>query len=91
MEEFREDLTALYNDQKGSCGEVGFGHYSHISDRMKGMGLKLLQGLFRLDIRKKFYSVRVVLHWHRVSREVLKSLSLGVFKERGDVALRDVI
>ena len=29
--------------------------------------------------------------WHRLSREVVGSLSLEVFKIRGDVTLRDVV
>ena len=44
-----------------------------------------------LDIRKKFRSKIVVRQWHRLPREVVGSPSLEVFKNRGDVALRDVV
>ena len=42
---------------------------------------------FRLDVRKDFFSVRVVLQWHSCPG-VVGSPSLEVFS--GDVALRDV-
>ena len=51
----------------------------------------LHQGMFWLDIKEKLFTERVVKHWHRLPREVMESLSLEVFENHGDVALRDTI
>ena len=47
--------------------------------------------MFRLDIWKNFFPERVVRQWHRLPRVVVELLSMEVFKNRGDVALRDVV
>ncbi|KFV01206.1 hypothetical protein N340_06873, partial [Tauraco erythrolophus] len=54
-------------------------------------GFKLREGIFRSDLRKKFFPLRVVRHWHRLPREVVAASSLEVFQARLDEALRKLM
>ncbi|KFV50706.1 hypothetical protein N341_13021, partial [Tyto alba] len=54
-------------------------------------GFKLKEGKFTLDVRKKFLTMKVVKHWHRLPREAVDVPSLKGFKARLDGALSNLV
>ena len=54
------------------------------SIRTRGNCFELEEHRFRLDIRKKIFTVREVMHWNRLPREAVADPSLHVFKAKLD-------
>ncbi|GAB0183543.1 mitochondrial enolase superfamily member 1 [Grus japonensis] len=86
------DLVAAFQYLKEAYRKDGEGLVAKAcSDRTRSNGFKLKEGRFRLDIRKKFFTVRVVRHWNRLPREAVDAPSLEVFKARLDGALGNLV
>ena len=86
------DLIAAFQYVKGAYKKATEGLFTRAcSDRTRGNGFKLKEGRFRLDVRKKFFTVRVVRHWNRLPREAVDAPSLAVLKARLDGALSNLV
>jgi len=88
----RRDLIAPCSFLRRGRGEGGAELFSlGSSDRTGGNGSELCQGKFRLDMRKHFFTERVVKPWHRLSGEVLDAPSLSVLERCLDNALNNML
>lgn len=83
------DLIATFQCLKVASKEAREGPFvRNYSDRTRTNGYKLKEGKFRLHIQKKFFIIRVVVHWQRLSREAVDALSLAIFRVDLDGAVR---
>jgi len=86
------DLIVAFQYLKGAYRKDGENIFSvACCDRTRSNGFKLREGRFRLDIRKKFFTIRVVKLWSRLPREVVEAPSLETFKTRLDGALSNLV
>ena len=86
------DLIVAFQYLKGTYKQEGEWLFMRVdSDRTRGNGLELRQGRFRLDIRRKFFTQRVVTHWNWLPKEAVDAPSLEAFKARLDVALGSLV
>jgi len=70
----RGDLVAASQYLKGAYKKDGDKLFCRACcDRTRGNYFTQREGRFRLDIRKKLYTMRVVEHWHRLPREVVNA------------------
>ena len=86
------DLIVAFQYLKGAHKQEGERLFTRVdSDRTRGNGFKLGQRRFRLDIRRKFFTQRVVMHRNRLPKEVVNAPLLEAFKARLDVALGSLV
>jgi len=96
---FRVEKTRLWGDHiaafqylKGAYRKERESIFSKACcDRTRGNDFELREGRFRLDIRKKFFTMKVVKRWNSLPGEVVKVPSLETFKTRLDGALSNLI
>ena len=75
------DCVVAFQYLKGAYRQAGEGRFRRAcSNKSRGNGFKLEEGRFRLDIRNKFFTVRVV-----------NAPSLEAFKARLDGALSNLV
>ena len=83
-----QPYPGLHQKKCGQQVEWGDRLFSRVcGDRTKGNGFKPKEGRFRLDKRKKYFTVRVVRCWNRLPRDAVDAPFLETFKARPDQAL----
>ena len=88
----RGDLIAAFQDLQGASKQEGRQLLERADNsRTRGDSFKLKEGRFRLDVRGKFFTRRVVRCWNGLPREVVDAPSLEVFKARLDGALGNLV
>ena len=84
-----DGLIAAFQYLKGTYKQEGSQFLTRVdNDRTRGNGLKLKEGRFRLDVRGKFFTMRVVRCWNSCPERLwMPRPSLEVLKARLDGAL----
>ena len=86
------NLRVVFKFLKGSYRKEGDRLFRRVcGDRTRRNGFKLKEGRFRLDVRKKSFTLRVVRHWNRLPSDVVDAPSLQTFKARLDQVLGNLM
>ena len=84
----RSESSLSVSKGGGSCKKEGDRLFSKVCyNRSRGNGFQLKERRFRLDIRIRVFTIRVVRHWHRLPTEVVGAPSLETSKVSLDGAL----
>ncbi|KAK4815071.1 LOW QUALITY PROTEIN: hypothetical protein QYF61_015355 [Mycteria americana] len=81
----REDLISVYKYLKGGCKEDGARLFSVSRDQRQWAQTETQE--VPSNTRRRFFTLRVTEHWHRLPREVVESPSLEIFKSHLDMVL----
>jgi len=85
-------LIVVFHYLKGTYSKDGDNLFSKACcDRTRSNGFKVREGIFKLDIKKKFFTSKVVKYWNLLPRDVVKAPSLETFKVRLDGALSSIV
>jgi len=86
------DFIAAFQDLKGAYKQEGSQLFERVDNsRTRGNGLKLKEGRFRLDIRGKSFTRRVVTCWNGLPREAVDAPSREVCEARLNGALGSLV
>jgi len=78
---FQGDLIAALQYLKKTFRKAGEGLFITAGSlKMRGTDSKLEEGRFRLDTRKKIFTVRVLRLWDRLSKDVVDAPTLEAFQ-----------
>lgn len=79
--EMREDLRAICNYLVSEYKEDGARLFLEVQGGRTGDNRRMLQHeIFQSGIKKNFFTITVVRHWHRLPRESEESPSLEIQK-----------
>ena len=88
----QDALIVAFQHPKGSYKKEADRLFHRVyGDRTRGNGFKLKEDKFRLDIREISFTVRMMMHWNRLPRDMADALFLETFKARLDQALSNLI
>ena len=86
------DLTAAFQYLKRAYRKDGGNIFCRTCcGRTRSNGFKVREGRFRMDIRNKFFAMRMVKHRNRLPGKVVEAPSLETFKARLDGALSSLV